>query len=90
LKNVLYQAGGLRILYLIVGGHRDNSFETGVFKMPDQAKDQSVKSNAEPKTNDGENAELSAEELRAISGGKHNLPPGMPPATTGPIIVNHG
>jgi hypothetical protein len=65
-------------------------FETGVFKMPDQAKDQSAMSKAESKTNDGENAELSAEELRAISGGKLNLPPSMPPPTTCPTVVNHG
>ena len=58
--------------------------------MPDQAKDQSAKLNSESKTNEGENAELSAEELRAISGGKLAVPPGMPPPTTGPIVVNHG
>ena len=56
--------------------------------MSDQAKDQSTKSKAESKTTDGENSELSAEELRAISGGKPVGPPGVP-ITTGPIVVNH-
>ena len=54
--------------------------------MADQAKDQNTKSKAESKTNDGENAELSLEELRAISGGKHVGPTNVP-ITTGPIVV---
>jgi hypothetical protein len=74
---------------MIDSGHRDHSFETGVFKMADQAKDQSTKSKAESKTTDGENAELSPEELRGISGGKPVGPIGVP-VVTGPIVVNHG
>ena len=55
--------------------------------MADQAKDQSTKSQTESKTTDGENAELSPEELRGISGGKKAVPPNVP-ITTGPIVVN--
>jgi hypothetical protein len=56
--------------------------------MADQAKDESIKSKAESKATDGENAELSPEELRGISGGKPVAPKNVP-ITTGPIVVNY-